>query len=309
MRRALFLFLAYFCAFAATSTNARPQSNTEVSDSRDHFAYSFSNFVWWSDQDLRTSLKRHIPTLADTLPRNSSLETKISAVLDASGVLNEAANRFQLKPYVATSFWFDKQQIELSLKQVGYLSSSVDLKPGTPRKDGERYLVPLTAIITAGAKYHVSTVKADGGPLFQGRDLSPYFALKPGDVATPSAFGRLAGLLRSAYWHAGYADVEFRGDPELNTTTAMASYRFEVIPGPIYRLRSIQTKNLNATQENQVKDLLGIKPGDVYDALAVATLNQKMARNSTLSGWGNSYTSHEDKQAQVVDLILNFYKN
>jgi hypothetical protein len=347
--------------------NASANSNNAASDSQDHFVYSFSNFVWWSDEDLRSSLKRRIPTLEGTLPRNSPLETKIRTELirmlrekgisaevqifepsldvlaqkrvpeapppaivfsvaappeilieklnlenppsDASGVFNETANHFQLKPYATTSFWLEKQEIASSLKQVGYLTASVDLKPGIPTKDGQRYLVPLTAMINAGAKYHVSTVKADGGPLFKGRDLSPYFALKPGDVATPSAFGRLAGLLRSAYWHAGYPDVEFQGEPELDATTATASYEFVVIPGPMYRLRSIKIENLNATQESQAKDLLGVKPGDIYDALAVATLNQKIMGSSTLNGWGVSNTSHEDKQAHAVDLILNFYKN
>jgi outer membrane translocation and assembly module TamA len=367
MRRALFLLLVFFSTLTMIPATACAKSNNASSDSQDHFAYSFSNFVWWSDEDLRSSLKRRIPTLEDTLPRNSPLETKIRAELirmlrekgvtaevqifepsldvlaqkrvpeapppaivfsvaappeilieklilenppsDASGVFNETANRFQLKPYAATSFWFEKQQIASSLKQIGYLAASVDLKPGIPTRDGQHYLVPLTAIINAGAKYHVSTVKADGGPLFKGRDLSPYFALKPGDVATPSAFGRLAGLLRSAYWHAGYPDVEFQGEPELDTTTAMASYQFVVIPGPMYRLRSIKIENLNATQESQVKDLLGVKSGDIYDALAVTTLNQKMMGSSTLSGWSFSYTPHEDKQAHVVDLILTFYKN
>jgi hypothetical protein len=367
MRRFLFPLLFFFWTLTIIPTTACAQSNNAASDSRDHFAYSFSNFVWWSDEDLRSSLKRHIPTLGDTLPRNSPLETKIRAELvkmlrekgvtaevqifepsldvlaqkrdpgvpppaiifsvatppeilieklvlenppsDAASVFNETASRFQLKPYAATGFWFDKQQIELSLEQIGYLSSSVDLKPGTPRKDGERYLVPLTAMITSGAKYHVSTVKADGGPLFKGRDLSPYFALRPGDVATPSAFGRLAGLLRSAYWHAGYPDVEFRDEPELNTATATASYQLEVIPGPMYRLRSIKIENLNASQESQVRDLLGVKPGDVYDVLAFTDLNRKMTGSSTLNGWGVSYTPHEDKQTHLVDLILNFYKN
>ena len=228
---------------------------------------------------------------------------------DVSGPLNEVAAGMEGKPYRGMTFWSDKQKIRQELQQLGYLSSEVTLDHGTPRKDGDRYLIAVKAIIKAGPKYHVASIKADGGPLVQGRDLSPYFAVKPGDVATPYAFGRLAGALRSVYWHAGYADVDFTGPPVLDTTNGLASYQLQVTPGPLYHLRSVKFENLDSAQETKAREMLGLKTGEVYDAMAVSGLNKKLLDpSSPLRGYGFSYTPKEDKQSQVVDLILTFYK-
>jgi hypothetical protein len=228
---------------------------------------------------------------------------------DASGQMNEVAVRVQGKTYSEMTFWSDEQSITDSLQQLGYLSSAVTMDHGTPRKDGDHYLVPITAVITAGPKYHVASIKADGGPLVQGRDLSSYFAIKPGDVATPYAFGRLAGALRSVYWHAGYVDVDFVGPPVLDPAHALASYQLQVIPGPVYRLRSMKFENLDSVQETKARDMLGLRTGEVYDAMAVSDLSRKISDlRSPLFGYGFSYSPKEDKTSRVIDLTLTFYK-
>lgn len=45
--------------------------------------YSFSNFVWWSDDELRTALKRRIPGLQDEIAPTLSEEQKVRRVLIA----------------------------------------------------------------------------------------------------------------------------------------------------------------------------------------------------------------------------------
>lgn len=231
------------------------------------------------------------------------------APLDGSGSLSEVAAGMEGKPYRGMAFWSDRQRITEALQQLGYLSSTVMLNHGAPRKDGDHYLVSVTASITAGPKFHVASIKADGGPLVQGRDLSPYFSLKQGDVATPFAFGRLAGALRSVYWQAGYADVDFTGPPVLDAAHALASYHLQVTPGPLYHLRSVRFENLDPVQEAKAREMLGLKPGDAYDLMAVSDLNRKLSNpSSPLRAYGFSYTSKEDKPKQLVDLILNFYK-
>ena len=352
---------------SALSTVSASHAQNVSATSQDHFPYAFSNFVWWSDADLRADLKKHLPAIGEQVGRGSPMESRVQTVLtqllkekgiraevqviepsmdvfsikrvpeapppsivysvlgppeilvekfvlenapdDASGPLNGVVMYMQGKPYSAMTFWLDKQKINDSLQQLGYLSSKVEVDHGTPRKDGDHYLVPIMATITAGPKYHVASIRADGGPLVQGRDLSPYFAVKPGDVAIPYAFGRLAGALRSVYWHAGYADVDFEAPPVLDTVHALASYQLRVIPGPQYHLRSVKFENLDSAQEEKAREMLGLKTGDVCDLMAVSGLNRKLTEpSSPLRGYGFSYTPKEDKQNQVVDLTLNFYK-
>jgi outer membrane protein assembly factor BamA len=228
---------------------------------------------------------------------------------EAMETLGQEANSLQGRSYATTRFWLIKEQAKDALQGVGYLTANVDIAPGQPKKDGERYAVKVIASITSGPKFHVANVEGDGGPLLQGRDLSPYFALKTGDVATPNAFGRLIGSLRSVYWHAGYADVSFDGAPVLDMSRALASYQLRIIPGPLYHLRSIKMEGLAAAQEEEARRGLGLKSGDVYDALAVSRFNMDSSKAwPSLEGYGFTYSPREDKQDHVVDLTLNFFK-
>lgn len=225
------------------------------------------------------------------------------------GALNEFASAMQGRPYMETSFWSEEDQVKDNLRRAGYLSSTVSMEAGLPRKESDQYLVPLNAIITCGPKYHVSSIRGDGGPLLEGRDLSPFFTLKAGDVALPNPFGKLIGSLRSLYWHSGYADVEFTGEPILDKNRGLASYRLAVVPGPVYHLRNLKFFNLTAEEEALTRGMLGMKAGDVYDALAVSNLSRKLsASESSLKGATFSFTPAEDKENHLVDLTLTFYK-
>jgi len=62
---------------------------------------------------------------------------------------------------------------------------------------------------------------------------------KPGDIAGIGPFGRLAGELRDLYCHYGYADVDIRGPRVLDRSRGTVSYHLEVVPGPLYRLRTL----------------------------------------------------------------------
>jgi outer membrane protein assembly factor BamA len=366
MLKAYCRLLTLTLVWLGSSFPSGAQTTGAESSAQNKFPYSFSNFVWWSDTDLRAELRRRIPSLGDEITRNSLAESKINTVLtellqrkginarvqsiepsldvltlqrtpdapppsivfrvlappnilidkvvfenspsDATELLSETVSNMKGRPFTA-NLWADKLRIKQSLEQLGYLSASLTLGHGQPTQQGDNYLVPVNAAITSGPKYHVLSVKADGGPLLKGRDLSTYFSLKPGDVATPNAFGRLAGSLRALYWHAGYPDVAFTGEPVLDHASALATYQFEVDPGPIYHLRSLKIENLDPSQQIEVKNTLSLKAGDVYDALAVANLQSKLSdAGSTLKGYGVSYSPQEDKQEHVVDLTLNFYK-
>ncbi len=85
----------------------------------------------------------------------------------------------------------------------GYLDGQVDINHDPPRRTSDRYLVNLLVSIKSGPQYRISSITADGGPLVKGRDLSPLFGRKAGDIAGVGPFGRLAGELRALDWHYG----------------------------------------------------------------------------------------------------------
>jgi hypothetical protein len=57
------------------------QSTNHAQDYPSHLPYAFSNFVWWSDDELRTQLKRRIAGLGDEIAPDSDKLGKIRDTL------------------------------------------------------------------------------------------------------------------------------------------------------------------------------------------------------------------------------------
>lgn len=129
------------------------------------------------------------------------------------------------------------------------------------------------------------------------------------DPLNAEPFGHLAGELRALYWRYGYADVEIDGPAVLDRSHATASYHLEVVPGPLYHLRSVTIHNLDPEKEQRVRDLLGMKPGDVFDEMAINALYHKLSLDALLKDQGFTFNPTKDKSTAEVDLTLDFYKN
>jgi len=330
-----------------------------------YLPYSFSNFIWWSDDELRALLKKQITGLGDEIKPTTTSEGKVRDALkillkekgieaevlsvepsdfslsgerapgapvpaivfsisspqvlvdkvvishapeDLVASLHENLRAREGHEYSAQQDWLVRSNTIEKLESQGYLQAQIDIVHDAPRRDDDHYLVNLVVSVTLGPQYRISSITADGGPLLQGRDLSQFFMQKPGDIAGAGPFGRLAGELRAYYWHYGYADVEIRGPGVLDHAKALVSYHLSVNPGPVYHLRSLIIHNLNAEQERKARELLGMKPGDVFDEMAVNGLYHKISTDPLLTAYGFTFGPAKDKAAVAVDLTLDFYK-
>jgi outer membrane protein assembly factor BamA len=328
--------------------------------------YSFSNFVWWSDDELRGLLKSRIAGLGDEITPTSAFEGKmrdaLKALLKEKGVLAEMQSiepssfslsaerapgapapsivftvlspkvivdkvvisqapedlaaalheRLRLKEgheYSTGQDWLLRSNTNETLKTKGYLEAKIDISHDTPRREGDHFAVNLIVSIASGPQYRISSITADGGPLLKGRDLSSFFTEKPGDFPGDGPFGRLVGEIRSFYEHYGYAGVEIHGTPLLDRTNALVSYHLEVVPGPLYHMRSLTIHNLNPEQESKARELLGMKAGDLYDETTVNGLYHKLPADTSLAAYGFTFSPKKDKSSATVDLTLDFYKS
>jgi hypothetical protein len=355
------------CAFIAVLTLkpiaiASMQSPKPGQSYPTHFPYRFSNFVWWSDDELRALLKKRIPGLGDEITPAATSEARVREVLKTllkdkgivAEVQSEDPSAFSLtaervtgaplpsivfsilspeilvdkvivsqapdslggealhtregREYSAGQDWLVRSNAKEELESKGYLESDVDVAHDAPRIDGDHYVVNLLISVRPGPQYRISAITADGGPLLKGRDLSSYFAEKPGEIADAGPFGRLAGQLRAMYWQHGYADVEIVGPPVLDHELALVSYHLDVTPGPLYHLRSLTIHNLNPEQESKARELLGMKSGDVFDEMAINGLSNKLTSDPLMKQYGFTFGPTRDKSAAVVDLTLDFYK-
>lgn len=364
LRRAIFGVTAIFLVShaAAQTGQAPPQYPSRL-------PYAFSNFVWWSDDALRTLLKERISGLGDEIAPNRVDEGKVrdalTAILKSKGIVAEIQSvepsnfslsaeralgspqpaivfsiespkimvdqvvlspnpsaREDLAPLLGVSFhrseghpyasgqdWLLRTNAQRDLAQKGYLDVKIDIKHGDPRKSGDRFLVNLEVSIDPGPQYRISSITGDGGPLLQGRDLSSHFTASAGQVAAGDPFARLSAELRALYAHSGYADVALHTVPELDHEHALVAYRLDLVPGPVYHLRTLTVHNLSAEQEAEVRPLLGIRPGDVYDEMAVTGLYQKVAADPLLAGYNFSFKPARDKSSAQLDLTLDFFKS
>lgn len=223
-------------------------------------------------------------------------------------VFQDEAHSDESRRFAEFGTEFIRYRAQEVLRQSGYLSGDVQLVQQPPRKDGDKFLVDLVLTAIPGPRYTIAAISADGGPLLQGRDLSRLFTAKVGDTAGRNPFGRLGGAIRAFYEHAGYPDVSMDAKPVLDQKNAQVSYHFNVIPGSLYHLRTLTVRNLNAEQESRVRVLLGMKSGDVFDQTAITGLYQKLPSEASLAGLSFGFSPARDKEAAVVDLTLNFYK-
>lgn len=222
--------------------------------------------------------------------------------------LSENLRRREGHEYSERQDWLVRSNAAEELNSKGYLEAQVDVTHDTPRRSSDHYLVNLIVSVKPGPQYRISSITADGGPLLRGRDLSSLFVQKVGDVAGAGPFRRLAGELRALYWRNGYADVDIHGPPVLDRSSGMVSYHLDVNPGPVYHLRNLTVHNLDAQQERRARELLGIKPGDVFDQMAVNGLYHKLSADPALTAYGFTFGPMKDKAEAKVDLTLDFYK-
>jgi len=356
-------------AFGAPPDSPQPPASTA------RVPYVFSNFAWWTDDQLRAELKERIPSLQADLTCGSAQEAKVRDALTAmllakgvhatvvstdpsdvstkvsdfvatlpffipgrsdqrphivfsisapeivigaiqvaavpdsqSDVLGRIAHQMEGKPFDSNTLDVQAHQLAEPMEHSGYLSASISLSAGQPELHGSQYLVPLEASVDAGPQYHVGMVSADGGPLLRGRDLSTYFDLLPGEVATPYAFQRLENSIMTIYFQSGFTSVHFMDTPILDRDHAIATYRLQVLTGPQYRLRTLTVHNLSPAQEAEVRTMLALVPGDVYDQLAIDELHQKVQDSANLHGLDYSFEPQTDRQNNEIDLTLDFFK-
>lgn len=213
------------------------------------------------------------------------------------------------RPYALRSQAFLSERISKMLAQHGYLGSKVSVEHSSPQAVGGNFEVDLKVAVEPGPVFHISSITADGGPLLQGRDLSSFITAKPGDRAGWSPFNRLGPAVAAHYRRYGFADVYIKDTSTLDLTHASVDYQMSVDPGPLYHLRTLTIEKLNRKQEERVRELLEMKPGDIFQDDAINDLYRKIADEPLLRGLSFSFAPKRDKAASAIDLNLSFFVN
>jgi outer membrane translocation and assembly module TamA len=222
--------------------------------------------------------------------------------------LHSDLQRKEGRDYSARQDWQVHLTVSDLLEASGYLDTESDVSHDAPRRTDDHYFVNLLVAVRAGQRYRISAISADGGLLLNDRDLSPLFTAKPGDIAGPNPLGRLGAQVRLLYWQRGYADVSIDASPVLDREHGLVAYHLQVTPGPLYHLRTLTIHKLPPEQQEQVKQMLGMSAGDVFDENLVGALYGKLSSNSSMAAYAFTFSPRKSQEDSAVDLTLDFYK-
>jgi len=115
--------------------------------------------------------------------------------------------------------------------------------------------VVLEVAVNAGPVFHISSIAATADRCSKQEPVAILHG-ETGRCCRAACFRCLGAELAAFYRHSGYADVDVEVQPTLDREHAWSPTP-GCDSGPVYHLRSVAIKNLDAPQENRVRELLG----------------------------------------------------
>lgn len=175
-------------------------------------------------------------------------------------------------------FWFRRQpvdtdQIDAGRDRVrgvyvnhGYLDAKIgpaDIQDSKPGK------LTVTIPIEEGPLYRVGTIGITGEKLFGEADLRKVLPLKTGDRAAGEALFAAAQALDDYYESRGYMETWVSPLLERAKETGVVDVTFKIREGTLTRIRNIQIRGNDHTQDRVMRRELLVYPDEVFDGVRV----------------------------------------
>jgi outer membrane protein assembly factor BamA len=191
--------------------------------------------------------------------------------------------------------------------KAGYLNAQLTGRTLTPTTSSPDLInVDLTATVDAGPTFHIGTVTWAGSSQISSEAFAAASPLHTGEPANPAALAKAADLLAAAYRKQGYADVIVTSKPSLDTATGTVSYTFSVVPGEIYRIRTLTPLNLTPAQQSDFNRAWTLKPGDVFDSEYITNFLTRNTSLRSFEGYFATYKATRDPEARLADVTVTF---
>jgi len=186
----------------------------------------------------------------------------------------------------------------------GYLDIAVDAPTwATPRADGARLLVDISATVHGGELYHVAKMDIIAPPQIAVGDLKKLVAIKAGDPASQVDLRIAQNRLVGPYVSAGYMDARINTDVVKDSVAHTVAYGFTVAPGEQYHVASVSTSGLTPAQDAEVKKSFHPAPNAIFDrefTMSVFQLNS----SPVFRGTPLRLDSRVDRTQHTVAVVL-----
>jgi outer membrane protein assembly factor BamA len=240
----LFGDIAY--SYSSSSFGVKLEMQLTDTDKSKLVPAQFENFVWFTDDELRTALERRVPLFKQLLPLTGNLPDQVSEALQA--ILTE--KRFPGR----VNYLREADESAGTLQAIVYRVEEVSIQirafefPGASPE--QVALLATAARRSIGASYERSALAAVAK-----FDLLPVY-LQRGYLK--AAFG--PSNARVVPQPSSAEDVQ--GPVELQVDAIVP-----VTPGKVYTTASIEWKDTSAIKTNEVSPLIHLPPGQPADAV------------------------------------------
>jgi outer membrane protein assembly factor BamA len=229
-------------SYSYNHTPTGTKLDIEVTDAEKMVPARFENFVWFSDDELRSRIRQRLPLFKGEVPIGGTFSDDISDILQAMlverGVTARADYTRDSKepggPVAAVSF--RANGVTLEIKDVHFTGAGP---------------AELEALTTAAEK------------------------LEGKDYLRPEVEAFSAQKLLPVYQAGGHLKAEI-SDPKIKVAgetadSTLISLDFAVTPGPQYKLASIQWEGNKAFPAEKLQELVHAKPGDLANTPQIQT--------------------------------------
>jgi outer membrane protein assembly factor BamA len=183
----------------------------------------------------------------------------------------------------------------------GYLAASHERTRVT--LDARTGAVDVEVALREGVQTRVASVEFEGQQRVPARELQREARIAAGD---PLGYGAVeatrAGLL-TLYGRRGFLYAQVTASDELSPDHTSAAVRFRIEEGPQVRLGNVVVSGARRTREDLVREVLALRPGDVYEPEAAARSQAALLRLNVFRSVGLRLAD-ADVPAETKDLTV-----
>ena len=221
-------------SYSYNHTPTGTKLDIEVTDAEKMVPAKFENFVWFSDDELKSQIHQRLPLFKGEVPIGGTFSDEISDILQALLVQHNIA------------------------AQADYIRDSKE--PGGP--------VDAVSFRASGVTLEIKEVHFSGAGPDQLEALSAAAEKLEGkDYSKPEVDAYITSKLLPVYLGRGFLQAQI-ADPKIKVVgetadSTLLALDFPVTPGPQYKLASIQWDGNKAFNTEKLQGMIHDKPGDL----------------------------------------------
>ena len=188
------------------------------------------------------------------------------------------------------------------LLDAGYAAATLTSPTVVPTTmpDGSVNVV-ISAQLTPGAVYRVSTLTFAGCPLLSIDAFAGAAKLHAGEIASHKSLIETLIPLDAEYRAKGYMDVVVDAHPALDEVAHTVAYTVTVQPGEQYRVHEVTANNLTPAAKADFDRGFLMKPGELYNPAYIASFLKKNTALQALAGYSAGFKAYADPATHTTE--------